>query len=53
MAGMILLIGIVLFMVMVYYQPAVEDPAKRTKCEKFGRSAGKVARNILDYGDDT
>jgi len=53
MAGMILLIGIVLFMVMIYCQPAQANPAKRTKCEKFGRSAGKVARNILDYGDDT
>lgn len=53
MAGMVLLIGIVVFMVMVFNQPAQTNPAKRTKCEKLGRSAGKVARNILDYGDDT
>ncbi len=51
--GIIIVLCIVVMILAAMFGTPEPDPAKRTTSEKLGRSAGKLCRKIVDYGNDT
>ena len=49
----VFMVFIVLFVIGSCCKPLEEDPEKRPVSEKLGRSLGKAARKVIDYGNDT
>ena len=51
--GIFIVLCIVVMILAAKFGTPEPDPAKRTTSEKLGRSAGKLCRKIVDYGNDT
>ena len=52
MLGTIIGLCIVFMILAAMFGTPESDPAKRSTSEKLGRSAGKLCRKIIDYGND-
>jgi len=50
--GIIIGLCIVVMILGAMFGTPEPDPAKRSTSEKLGRSAGKLCRKIIDYGND-
>lgn len=51
--GYVFVVCLIMIAIGACCKPLEEDPAKRPVSEKLGRSLGKAARKVIDYGNDT
>ena len=52
MLGIFIIFCIVVMILGAMFGTPEPDPAKRSTSEKLGRSAGKLCKKIVDYGND-
>jgi len=52
MLGIVVIFCIVVMILGAMFGTPEPDPAKRSTSEKLGRSAGKLCKKIVDYGND-